>query len=38
MPCGLRQAVEIGRKAFLLCAWRHKVGAHEMSVSRFITQ
>ena len=38
MPCGLRQAVEIGRKAFLLCAWRHKVGAHEMSISYFITQ
>lgn len=26
--CGLRQAVEIGRKALLLCAWRRRKGAH----------
>jgi hypothetical protein len=38
MPCDLRQAVEIGRKAFLLCAWRHKIGAHEIGISLFLTQ
>jgi len=25
---GLRQAVEIGREALLLCAWRRRSGAH----------
>src|SRR5271169_3613770 len=29
MLCGLRQAIEIGREAFCLGAWRHTVGAHE---------
>ena len=26
--CGLRQAIEIGREALLLCAWRRSIGAH----------
>jgi hypothetical protein len=28
VPRGLRQAVEVGRKAFLLWAWRQSSGAH----------
>jgi len=27
---GLRQAIEIGREAFLLGAWRDRLGAHEL--------
>ena len=30
---GLRQAIEIGRKAFRLGAWRHTVGAHQQQLS-----
>ena len=33
MPRGLRQAIEIGREAFRLGAWRHRVGAHEQQLS-----
>src|SRR5437899_8943088 len=33
MLCGLRQAIEIGREAFCLGAWRHTVGAHEQQLS-----
>src|SRR5262250_150663 len=30
VPRGLRQAIEIGREAFLLGAWRNRLGAHEL--------
>jgi hypothetical protein len=30
---GQRQAIEIGREAFRLGAWRHRVGAHEPQLS-----
>ena len=30
--CGLRQAIEIGREALLLCAWRRNIGAHADTV------
>src|SRR5262249_39902442 len=30
VPRGLRQAIEIGREAFLLGAWRKRLGAHEL--------
>jgi len=33
MLCGLRQAIEIGREAFCLGAWRHTVGAHEQQLN-----
>src|ERR1022692_1749949 len=33
MLCGLRQAIEIGREAFCLGAWRHTVGAHERQLN-----
>jgi hypothetical protein len=29
VPRGLRQAIQIGREAFLLGAWRDRVGAHD---------
>jgi len=32
VPCGLRQAVKIGRKALLPGAWRFGVGAHADSL------
>ena len=28
VPRGMRQAIQIGREAFLLGAWRNRVGAH----------
>src|SRR5215471_10499914 len=30
VPRGLRQAIEISREAFLLGAWRNRVGAHKV--------
>ena len=30
VPRGLRQEIEIGREAFLLGAWRDRLGAHEL--------
>jgi len=30
VPRGLRQAIKIGREAFLLAAWRDSVRAHEL--------
>ena len=30
VPRGLRQAIEIGREAFFLGAWRDRLGAHEL--------
>jgi hypothetical protein len=33
VPRGLRQAIQIGRDAFLLGAWRNKVGAHDQQVN-----
>src|ERR1017187_4985209 len=33
MVCGLRQAIEIGREAFCLGAWRDTVGAHERQLN-----
>lgn len=38
MPCGQRQAIEIGRKAFFLGAWRYRVGAHEQQGSMEISR
>ncbi len=32
MPRGQRQAIEIGREAFLLGAWRDRLGAHDAQV------
>ena len=31
---GQRQAIEIGREAFRLGAWRHRVGAHGRTLAR----
>ena len=37
VPCGLRQAIEVCRKAFLLGpAWRRDIGAHGDTVQRTI--
>ena len=33
MPRGLRQAFQIGREAFLLGAWRNRVGAHDQHLT-----
>ena len=33
VPRGLRQAIKIGREAFLLGAWRYRVGAHDPQLS-----
>jgi hypothetical protein len=33
VPCGPRHAIKIGRKAFRLGAWRHRVGAHEQQLN-----
>ena len=33
VPRGMRQAIEVSREAFLLCAWRHGVGAHDQKLS-----
>ncbi|MGC2333185.1 MAG: hypothetical protein WA581_17155, partial [Candidatus Acidiferrales bacterium] len=33
VPCGSRQAVQIGRKALLLHAWRRRRGAHAYKLS-----
>src|SRR5579864_5802082 len=34
MPRGLRQAIKVGREAFLLGAWRWRVGAHGPNLAR----
>ena len=34
----MRQAIEVSREAFLLCAWRHGVGAHDQKLSIDNTQ
>jgi hypothetical protein len=33
VPRGLRQAIQIGREAFLLGAWRNRVGAHGQNLT-----
>src|SRR5882724_705945 len=33
MPRGLRQAIQIGREAFLLGAWRNRMGAHDQQLN-----
>src|ERR1700693_3427852 len=33
VPRGLRQAVQIGREAFLLGAWRNRMGAHDQQLN-----
>ena len=33
VPRGLRQAFKIGREAFLLGAWRYRVGAHDQQLN-----
>src|SRR5579863_795604 len=34
VPRGLRQAIKVGREAFLLGAWRWRVGAHGPNLAR----
>jgi len=33
VPRGLRQAIQIGREAFLLGAWRNRMGAHDQQLT-----
>src|SRR5882724_13054390 len=33
VPRGLRQAIQIGREAFLLGAWRNRMGAHDQQLN-----
>ena len=37
MPRGLRQTIPIGSEAFLLSAWRDRVGAHDRKLTSRMT-
>jgi hypothetical protein len=36
MPCGLRQAIHICRKAFFLGAWRRRLGSHKTILHQLV--